>query len=473
MDGLECSEILLSNIDRISYRFDSDFYSKFNLRIENTIHNLGGKTIRNINAIMDCSAFYPSITEYYNTEGIGVPFLRVNEISNGLVQITKNTVFLPQHILDNNCKTIATAYPNDIVIAKGGNTLAKVGLVTNAYEKYAVSRDVIVLHTSKLATINGYYLWAFLHSDYGQSILWRSASQTGQPHLTLPSIYDMKIPAFSEALQMQIKSLYSLSVRIKSSAVDAYSCAEQLLLSEFNIADFVPSSEAISIKMLSKSYLCTGRLDAEYYQQKYADYENMLKTTDTVSTLCNLYDKNFNPLEDMKYKYIELANVRDSGNIAEVETFIGRNLPSRARRRVKVGQIIVPSVEGSLQSCALITGEYDNALCSTGFYVLDSDYINSETLLVLFKSEPIQALMQQRCSGTILTAMLKNEFLRLPLPKINNTVQTRIASKVQESFALRDRSEQLLKNAKRAVEIGIECGEEKAIEWLKEKGVEA
>ena len=55
----------------------------------------------------------------------------------------------------------------------------------------------------------------------------------------------------------------------------------------------------------------------------------------------------------------------------------GAELPTRARRVVKSGQILVASVEGSMQSCALITDEYDGALCSTGFYVLDSDKMNA------------------------------------------------------------------------------------------------
>lgn len=43
---------------------------------------------------------------------------------------------------------------------------------------------------------------------------------------------------------------------------------------------------------------------------------------------------------------------------------------------------------------------------------------------------------------------------------------------MQESFALRHQSEQLLENAKRAVEIAIELGEEKAMKWLKGKNAE-
>lgn len=219
--------------------------------------------------------------------------------------------------------------------------------------------------------------------------------------------------------------------------------------------------------------IASGRLDAEYYQPKYDDYIDSLHTADTVNSLCNIYDKNFVPESDVEYMYIELANIGGSGSINDVGSVLGNNLPSRARRKVKTGQVIIASIEGSLQSCALITREYNNALCSTGFYVLDSNEINSETLLVLFKSEPIQALLRQRCSGTILTAITKDEFLNMPLPRIDESTQKHIASKVLESFALRHQSERLLEYAKRAVEIAIEQGEEKALFWLKEKEVEA
>jgi len=123
-------------------------------------------------------------------------------------------------------------------------------------------------------------------------------------------------------------------------------------------------------------------------------------------------------------------------------------------------------IEGSLQSCALVTEEYDGALCSTGFYVLRSSQINSETLLVLFKSEPIQALLKQQCTGTILTAFSKEGLQSIPLPDVDATLQQKIAEKVQSSFALRKQAKELLSLAVRAVEIAIENGEAAAMEYL-------
>ena len=171
----------------------------------------------------------------------------------------------------------------------------------------------------------------------------------------------------------------------------------------------------------------------------------------------------------MEYKYIELANIDNSGGISNVEVLLGATLPSRARRLVKAGQVIVSSVEGSLSSCALITHEYDNAICSTGFYVVSSNKYNSETLLLLFKSEAVQAMLKKRCSGTILTAISKDEFEKMPLPEVEDSIQKDIAAIIQESFSLRDDSKKLLDLAVKTVEMAIESDEDTALKWLESK----
>lgn len=467
MDGLECSEINLRYVKDKLLRVDAEYYQKDSLILENVLESMAGKTISAHNGKTDCSAFYPSITGYYSDDRNNIPFLRVNEIVDGLVVISDKTVFLPEEVLKANSKTIALAHPGDIIIAKGGNTLAKVGLVTDEFSVYATCRDVIILRTGEMTDLNKFYLWAYLHGSFGQKLMWRSASQTGQPHLTLNSIDGIHVPEYSMALQEAIEELYNQSVCVKQKSQSKYNEAVNTLEKYLGISK--NDSKAISTKMLSDSFKTIGRLDAEYYQPKYEAIVKKLNTRETVLSLCNLYDKNFNPDEKQTYQYIELADVGQSGDISDIDIQHGSDLPTRARRIVKSGQVIVSSVEGSLQSCALITDEYDGALCSTGFYVLDSDCINSETLLVLFKSEPIQALMKQRCSGTILTAISKDELLSMPLPMIDDGIQKEIAVKVQESFVLRKQSRQLLEYAKQAVEMAIEQGEDAALAWLKDK----
>jgi restriction endonuclease S subunit len=68
----------------------------------------------------------------------------------------------------------------------------------------------------------------------------------------------------------------------------------------------------------------------------------------------------------------------------------------------------------------------------------------------------MQQILKQNCSGTILTAINKNEFQNIPVPLIDITTQQQIAELIQQSFVLRKESENLLQEAKEMVEREIE-----------------
>ncbi len=462
MDGLECSEIMFSQID-LGDRFDSDYYTQSYLHISAQLTRVLTKKLGKLSTTV-ASAFYPAATQLYS-EG-DTAFARcVDCVSYPIITYDQDSKFekIPYAFGKEN-KGISFINTDDIIITKVG-TPCYASILTD-YSEIALSRTVMGL--TAIHGINPYYLMVFLRSKYGFEQLFRQRELTIQYQLTLPRVKAIDVYMAGDALQKTIKNLCKGSKGLQKKANDAYRIAEQSFIEIVNCPDLSALSTC-SVKRINESFALSGRLDAEYYQPKYEAIVKELDTKETVQSLCNLYDKNFNPDEKKTYQYIELADVGQSGNISDVDIQYGIDLPTRARRIVKTGQIIVSSVEGSLQSCALITDEYDGALCSTGFYVLDSDYINSETLLVLFKSKPIQALMKQRCSGTILTAISKDELLSMPLPMIDEGIQKEIAAKVQESFALRKQSKQLLEYAKQAVEMAIEQGEDVALEWLKGK----
>ena len=151
-----------------------------------------------------------------------------------------------------------------------------------------------------------------------------------------------------------------------------------------------------------------------------------------------------------------LSNISSQGYIQDYQEEFGKDLPSRARRKINTNDLIISSIEGSLSSCALVEKEFDNAICSTGFFVLNSEKINSETLLILFKSLVIQELLQRGSKGTILTAISKTELEYIKIPLIKPSIQKQIAEKIQESHKLRKESKELLEEAKRKVEEEIE-----------------
>ena len=313
-------------------------------------------------------------------------------------------------------------------------------------------------------------LLAFLNSSIGQD--WMERNQTGmvQQGLALCRVREMPIPIFSINFQSVIDRIIVKSKQNISSSKAKYNQAETTLLNMLGLADFSPSTEAINIKSLKDSFATTGRLDAEYYQRKYEEYQSIMLSYPNgwqlLMQVCNIKDSNFTPDDSVEYNYIELADIDNSGAITGCTTSLGSELPSRARRIVTTGDVLISSIEGSLSSCAIILENMDAALCSTGFYVIHSDEINSETLLVLFKSTLMQNILKQRCTGTILTAINRHEFQNITVPIIAGDAQKKITGLVQKSFSLKAESERLLDVAKRAVEIAIEQDENAGMSYI-------
>lgn len=455
MDGLECSEILYSIICQEN-RYDAEYYQKKYIdKIQKIIQSPHYK-IKNYYKVTDGE--HGSV-EYLSN---GVKYLTAENVKYGYIDIS-NVHFVSPLVDERNSRARVNAY--DILISIKG-TLGSVAIADENLIPCNMNRDVAIIKSFTGDTTKNSFVAYFLMSQYGLAQSMRGGSGGVQQMITLARLKEFIIPSYSNTLCRCLNSITAnaQSLRMESSAL--YTEAQNILLKElhFDLSDVFTKST--TEKFLSESFGTSGRLDAEYYQPKYDDLFAMLNTNETVGSLCHLYDNNFIPSANTKYRYIELANIGVNGSISDVAPILGKNLPTRARRIVKTGQVIISSIEGSLNSCSIISDENDGALCSTGFYVIDSDYINSETLLVLFQSEPMQAMMKQRCSGTILTAISKNEFLKMPLPVVSENVQCEISEKVQKSFALRRQAEKLIETAVKAVEIAIENDEAAAIAYI-------
>jgi len=73
---------------------------------------------------------------------------------------------------------------------------------------------------------------------------------------------------------------------------------------------------------------------------------------------------------DYELQYIDIGNVNSLGKINEVATYRFQDAPSRARRVVNDGDIIISTVRTYLQAIAPIEDPPDNLVVSTGFAVV-------------------------------------------------------------------------------------------------------
>lgn len=86
--------------------------------------------------------------------------------------------------------------------------------------------------------------------------------------------------------------------------------------------------------------------------------------------------------KDFELHYIDISNVNKDGKVAEIVTYKFKDAPSRAKRIVKDGDVIVSTVRTYLKAITQIKGDTENLIVSTGFIVLRpknkilSDYLN-------------------------------------------------------------------------------------------------
>ncbi|HEV2153016.1 restriction endonuclease subunit S [Bradyrhizobium sp.] len=73
---------------------------------------------------------------------------------------------------------------------------------------------------------------------------------------------------------------------------------------------------------------------------------------------------------DFEIQYIDIGNVDSSGAVHEIATYRFEVAPSRARRIVRDGDVIISTVRTYLQAIASISSPPDNLIVSTGFAVI-------------------------------------------------------------------------------------------------------
>ncbi len=455
--GLEVSEVMLSSVVA-SGRLDAEYHSGKSIAIEQFIMQKPHIFLK-ANEVVSGPFGSTLKSSSYMTEG-DIPFVRIENLRGGFNISRDNLVYISH--ADNSRLANSQLFTDDLILSKVGS----IGFFSRVDDELGtcnISENNIGLKLSAYPTHVKHTMLVYLNSKYGQALLQRRKSGNVQPKLNVKDVCFIPIPKFSDDFSEHISTLILESDKALRESTALYTQAQTLLTSQ--LGQVPKDSRNTTTRSLSEVF-STGRLDAEYFMPKYDSLIDSLKASPTIDSSCRIHNANFTPQKGTQYRYIELADIGTYGNITGSTTADGQDLPTRARRIVRAGQVIVSSIEGSLQSCALITQDYDGALCSTGFYVIDSDSYNPETLLMLFKSEMVQTLMRRGCSGTILTAISEDELRKIRLPIIDLDTQTQIATNIQQSFSLRKRSELLINSAVKATELAVESSEQAAINFI-------
>lgn len=149
--------------------------------------------------------------------------------------------------------------------------------------------------------------------------------------------------------------------------------------------------------------------------------------------ICKINTETYSLEENLKYvNYLDTGNITSNRieNIQHIDLYVDK-LPSRARRKVKNGNIIYSTVRPNQLHYGLIKEQPDNFLVSTGFAVLDIDTTKAIPEYVYYSltqtihTEALQAIAEQSTSAypSIKSSDIGN--IIIPLPPLD--IQKKIA----------------------------------------------
>jgi type I restriction enzyme S subunit len=116
-------------------------------------------------------------------------------------------------------------------------------------------------------------------------------------------------------------------------------------------------------------------------------------------------------------KYVDIGNVDSTGNIHEFATYLFDNAPSRARRIVRDGDIIISTVRTYLQAIAPIQLPPDNLIVSTGFAVVrpKPEKLDSGYCKYAFRESGFLHEVMARSVGVSYPAINTSELSNIPI----------------------------------------------------------
>jgi len=156
--------------------------------------------------------------------------------------------------------------------------------------------------------------------------------------------------------------------------------------------------------------------------------------------------------DDFLIRYIDIGNVNSYGDIAEIQEYEFKDAPSRARRIVRKGDVIISTVRTYLKAITLIESDEENLIASTGFAVLrPKENVLSEYLNFALRAEYFIGSVIQNSYGVSYPAINSSTLssLKIIIPK-STTEQEEIINKIKTETATIDTA---IAKAEREIEL--------------------
>ncbi|HBU42848.1 MULTISPECIES: restriction endonuclease subunit S [unclassified Microbacterium] len=120
--------------------------------------------------------------------------------------------------------------------------------------------------------------------------------------------------------------------------------------------------------------------------------------------------------ESTQIRYVEISDVNETDGITGAADVAFGEAPSRARRILQRGDVIVSTVRTYLRAVAAVGTNYDGAICSTGFAVLRARGVDERFLKYAVLDRAFMDQVVAQSTGVSYPAINASDLVRIRIP---------------------------------------------------------
>ena len=477
MSGLEAVEVNFSDIntDNEKYRFDSEFFRKhYQLAyalLKGKAHVYMADVIETLTDF-HANGSYDTIAQHFTLfdEPNFAYMVRSTDLEKS--DFVTGVKYVSEHCY--NFLEKSKVYGGELLINKIGSP-GRTYIMPTLDMPVSLGMNLFMVRLKRSSPLKNTFIWLFLNTSFGKRIIERKINGTVPLTIDKEAIRSLPIPIAGEEFQLKVEKTIALAESILQKSKSIYVTAEKMLLDELGMADFTPSSEPVAVKTFSESFGTSGRLDAEYYQLKYEEILSKLSDRKTELLADLVWIKKSIEPGSAEYisegiPFVRVSDMTKYG-ITSPEIHLDRipfaNMDLQPKR-----DTILFSKDGTVGIA--YKAEEDLDIITSGailhLNIKGTGFVLPDYLTLVLNSMVVQMQAERDAGGSIIQHWRPSEIEKVVIPILNMNTQQELSAKIQQSFALRRQSEQLLEKAKCAVEIAIEKSEDAAIKFLHLRG---
>lgn len=201
------------------------------------------------------------------------------------------------------------------------------------------------------------------------------------------------------------------------------------------------------IKLKNKNLINEQRWDIDYHLPPIEIKKYNKNILEKIINCADIITEKRNPTlsPEQSFVYVDISSIDIiTGMIVNPQELLGVDAPSRARKVIRAGDIIISTCRPTRGAIAIVPPKLDNQICSTGFCVIRAkEQVNTEYLHFILKSAVVKEQFRKFSTGSSYPAILDSDIKKTIIPLPKREMQDMIAKDI--SYQTLQRNEKIKK----------------------------